>query len=138
MLSDFIPAGGGVGENVTHVFGRLVVWCTHTKKVGGVYIYSSIAYDSRRGCGYARVQWGGHSPAHERTTHIRLQVVWAIMLARFQNGTAIKKLLLLLSSVMMIVINPAHKVACLFFNQTKNVFKIIIDKITSSYIIADK
>nr|DAX27387.1 MAG TPA: hypothetical protein [Caudoviricetes sp.] len=56
------------------------------KKGGGVpYIYSSIAYDSRRGCGYARVQWGAYLPAHERTTHIRRQAVRMITLARYQN-----------------------------------------------------
>lgn len=32
----------------------------HIQKVVGVpYIYSSIAYDSRRGCGIVCVQWGG-------------------------------------------------------------------------------
>ena len=55
----------------------LVLWCTHTKKVGVPYIYRGIAYDSRRGRGIARVQWGGHLPAHERTTHNKRQAVQA-------------------------------------------------------------
>ena len=58
---------------VTHVLSALVY--TYKTDGGVTYIYSGIAYDSRRGCGYARVQWGAYLPAHERTTHIRRQVV---------------------------------------------------------------
>ena len=74
----------GVAGKVTTCAWLLGV---HIQKRWGVpYIYSSIAYDSRRGCGNARVQWGGHLPAHERTTHIRQQVVRMITLARFKTA----------------------------------------------------
>jgi len=108
VLSDLGVVVGivGVQEKLLCVLGALVY--TYKKGVGVPYIYSSIAYDSRRGCGNARVQWGGHSPAHERTTHIRRQAVQAITPTRFQNGTAIKKFLHLLSSVLMIVGYAMH------------------------------
>nr|DAO76312.1 MAG TPA: hypothetical protein [Caudoviricetes sp.] len=44
----------------------------HIQKSGGVpYIYSSIAYDSRRGCRNVSVQWGAYPSAHERTEQVR-------------------------------------------------------------------
>jgi hypothetical protein len=44
---------------------------TYKKVVGVPYIYSSIAYDSRRGCRNASVQWGAYPSAHERTEQVR-------------------------------------------------------------------
>lgn len=86
----------------------LVLWCTHTKKVGVPYIYRGIAYDSRRGRGNTRVQWGGHLPAHERTTHIRRQAVQASNACTFSERQAQTIILSLLPSVLMIVGYPIH------------------------------
>ena len=82
--------GGGRGdylqEKLLRVLGALVY--TYKKDRGVPYIYSGIAYDSRRGCGNTRVQWGAGLPAHERTAHTKEQNKRANPLARFQNGKA--------------------------------------------------
>lgn len=52
----------------------LVLWCTHTKRVGVPYIYRGIAYDSRRGCGNTRVQWGAYR-ALTRKNHTQEQPI---------------------------------------------------------------
>jgi hypothetical protein len=56
-------------EKFLRVLGCLVY--TYKKVVGVPYIYSSIAYDSRRGCRNASVQWGAYPSAHERTEQVR-------------------------------------------------------------------
>ena len=64
---------GGWQEMCLRVLSALVY---AGKNGGGVpYIYSSIAYDSRRGRGNVRVQWGPTLPAHERTKHMSEQVM---------------------------------------------------------------
>ena len=76
---------GVCGEMVTHVLSCLVACVidevagkflrvlgalvyTYKTDRGVPYIYRGIAYDSRRGRGIARVQWGGTHP-HTKEPH---------------------------------------------------------------------
>ena len=76
--------------------------------------------------GYARVQWGAYFPRTRKNYAQQTASRVNDYACTFSKRQAQAIILSLLSSVLMIVINTAHKVACLFFNQMKNILKIFI------------